>query len=121
MVFSSCFAALRIVVVEDEALVSQFIEAVLVEAGAAVIGVARSVDEALECIERMRPNAVTLDGNLRGTLSSDVAARLNELGVRYLVISGANLGSDEHLSAAPRLGKPFTPESLKAAVAQYLC
>ncbi len=117
----SCLANLRVVIAEDEELIGEYIGHILSEAGATILAVARTVPEALELIERERPNAVTLDGNLGGALSSAVAKRLDELGVRYLIVSGAHLDKDPRLAAAPRLKKPFTPESLKAAVAQHLC
>ncbi|RTL88035.1 MAG: response regulator [Hyphomicrobiales bacterium] len=117
----SGLANLRVVIAEDEEIIGQYIGRILSEAGAIIVAVARTVPEALELIERTRPNAVTLDGNLGGTLSSAVAKRLDELGIRYLIVSGAHLASDARLSAAPRLAKPFTPETLRAAVAQHLC
>ncbi len=117
----SCLANLRVVIAEDEEIIGQYIGHILSEAGAMILAVARTVPEALELIERTRPNAVTLNGDLGGMLSSAVAERLDELGIRYLVVSGAHLHSDPRLSAAPRLAEPFTPETLKAAVAQHLC
>jgi CheY-like chemotaxis protein len=77
----SCLTALRILVVEDETLISQFIEDTLSEAGATILGVGRNVPEALELIERTQPNAVTLNGKLDGALSGAIAERLDELGV----------------------------------------
>jgi CheY-like chemotaxis protein len=118
----SPLANLRVLIAEDEELIGEYIGQILREAGATIIAVARTVPEALELIERERPNAVTLNGNLGGAISTAVAKRLNELGIRFLVVSGGHAaGSDPHLSAAPRLAKPFTPETLKAAVAQHLC
>jgi len=69
------------------------------------------------------PHAVTLDGNLRGQLSRPVAARLEELGIRYLVVTGyVELTlADPHLSKAPRLNKPFTAGTLVEAAAKHLC
>jgi DNA-binding response OmpR family regulator len=117
----SCLAALRVVIAEDESLISEFIEDVLGEAGATILGVARHVSEALEIIDRTQPNAVTLNGNLGGILSSVVAERLDELSIRYLIVSGAHFLSCPRLSAAPRLAKPFTPETLKATAVQHPC
>jgi CheY-like chemotaxis protein len=117
----SCLEALRIVIVEDELIVCLLIEDILIEAGAVILGIAGDVDGALELIERTRPNAVTLDVRLRGSLSGAVAERLDELGIRYLVVTAESILSDPRLSAAPRLNKPFTPEALKAACLQHLC
>jgi DNA-binding response OmpR family regulator len=121
MLGPSCLAGLRLVIVEDEALLCFLIEDILVEAGATVLGVAKTVAEALELIERTRPDGVTLNGKLGGTVSGAVAERLEELGIRYLVVSGEHTLPHPLLSTAPRVGKPFTPESLKAAVHQHFC
>jgi DNA-binding response OmpR family regulator len=121
MLGPSCLAGLRVAIVEDEALLCLLIEDILVEAGATVLGIAKTVPEALELIERTRPHGVTLNGKLGGTVSGAVAERLEELGIRYLVVSGEHTLPHPLLSAAPRVSKPFTPDSLKAAVHQHFC
>ena len=116
-----CLKNLRILIVEDEVLISEVIYDILSDAGAAIIGVARNVAEALEIIDRLSPNAATLDGALDGIFSDPVAERLEEMNIRYLVVSGAPTFGDMRLSAAPRLMKPFTAEALIAAVLLHLC
>lgn len=119
----ACLAGLRIAVVEDETLIAMTLEDALLDAGAQVVGIAGTVAQALALVERERPDAVTLDGNLRGQISGPVAARLDELGIRYLVVTGyVELTlADPHLAKAPRLPKPFTADSLVAAAAEHLC
>jgi CheY-like chemotaxis protein len=119
----SCLKGLRMAVVEDEALIAMTVEDALLDAGAQVVGSAGTVAQAIALVERERPDAVTLDGNLRGELSGPVAARLDELGIRYLVVTGyVELTlQDPHLSKAPRLAKPFTADSLVRAAAEHLC
>lgn len=119
----SCLDGLRVAVVEDESLIAMSVEEALLDAGVQVVGIAGTVAQAIELVERERPHAVTLDGNLRGQLSGPVAARLDELGIRYLVVTGyVELTlADPHLSKAPRLTKPFTAGSLVAAAAKHLC
>lgn len=119
----SCLEGLRIVVVEDETLLSMSIEDSLDDVGAVVVGTASTVSEALQVIEQLRPDAVTLDGNLKGELSGPVAMQLQQLEIRHLVVTGyVDLTlSDPHLAAAPRLTKPFTPTSLQHAAALHLC
>lgn len=119
----SCLEGLRVAVVEDETLIAMTLEDALLDAGAQVVGIAATVGQAIELVERERPDAVTLDGNLKGQLSGPVAARLDELGIRYLVVTGyVELTlTDPHLAKAPRLAKPFTAENLIAAAAKHLC
>ena len=119
----TCLKGLRVLVVEDETLIAMTIEDGLIDAGAEVVAIATTTSEALLMIEKARPDAVTLDGNLDGELSGPVAKRLQELGIRHMVVTGyVDLTlSDSHLAAAPRLTKPFTSVSLQHAAALHLC
>ena len=118
-----CLAGRRIAIVEDDALVSEFIQDVLEEYGATVVGVAETVSQALALIEEQELDAVTLDGNLVGELSSSVARRLAQREIPFLVVTGyVDLASaDPALGAAPLLSKPFTPASLASAIVAHLC
>lgn len=119
----SCLAERRILVVEDEAMIAMLIEDILVSVGARVIGLAATVEEALAAIERERPDAVTLDGNLNDEMSGAVAARLRELRVPFLLVTGYvdRTLADAQLASAPRLEKPFTTTTLLRAAAAHLC
>jgi DNA-binding response OmpR family regulator len=111
----------RVLVVEDEALVSMMVEYGLRDAGAEVIGPAVSVDDALLLIEKAAAgggiSAAVLDINLEGRHVAPVADRLSMLGVPFLFATG--YGSDCDTGghdAAPVVAKPFEPERLIAAV-----
>ncbi|HVF93000.1 MAG TPA: response regulator [Sphingomonas sp.] len=119
----SCLPSLRVGVVEDETMIALVIEDMLTDAGCAVVGHAGTVADAIAMIERERPDAVTLDGNLAGELSGPVARRCRELSVRFLVVTGYQdkLLTDPDLESAPRLLKPFTAERLLAEAARHLC
>lgn len=119
----SCLVGLRIVVVEDETLIAMTIEDTLLEVGVEVVATANTVGEALHAVDLLRPDAVTLDGNLNGELSGPVAQRLQELSIPHLVVTGyVELTlADPHLARAPRLPKPFSPGSLLTAAATHLC
>ena len=120
---ASCLAGLRVAIVEDETMIAMQIEDALLDVGCIVIGIAGMLEEALELIAREQPDAVTLDGNLAGTLSGPIAKYLEARGIPYLVITGyVELAiSDPWLAAAPKLQKPFTLPSLTQAAAQHLC
>ncbi len=111
----------RVLVVEDEALVSMLVEDELRDAGAKVLGPAPSVDHALQLIEAAAADggisAAVLDINLDGQHVEAVADRLAALGVPFLFATGYGEGCDTggH-RAAPILCKPFSPESLVAII-----
>ena len=112
----------RVLVVEDEALVSMLMEDELRGAGATVLGPAACVDDAVRLVEAAAADggisAAVLDINLEGRHVGSVADRLAALGVLFLFATGYGEGCDTggH-GAAPTLHKPFSPESLVAAVA----
>jgi DNA-binding response OmpR family regulator len=111
----------RVLVVEDEALLSMLVEDDLRDAGAEVLGPASSVDEALRLVEAAAADggidAAVLDINLQGEAVLPVADRLALLGVPFLFATGYSegLGTGEHESA-PTLCKPFNTEKLVEAV-----
>jgi len=111
----------RVLVVEDEVLVSMLVEDELRGAGAEVVGPVLSVDDALRLVEAAAADggisAAVLDINLDGRHVGPVADRLAALGVPFLFATGYGEGCDTggH-GAAPILSKPFAPERLVAAV-----
>ncbi len=112
----------RVLVVEDEALVSMLVEDDLRDAGATVLGPAVCVDDAMRLVEAAATDggmdAAVLDLNLQGERATPVADRLAALGVPFLFATGYGEGCDTggH-GAAPTLRKPFAPERLVATVA----
>ena len=115
----------RVLVVEDEALVSMLVEDELRDAGAEVMGPAISVAHALRLVEVAAADggisAAVLDINLQGQAVMPVADRLSALGVPFLFATGYGEGCDRggH-GAVPTLHKPFGPERLVAAVEALL-
>lgn len=111
----------RILVVEDEPLVSMLLEDGLLDAGAQVVGPASTIDEALRLVERLEADggidAAVLDINIDGKHVSPVADRLAGLGVPFLFATGYGAGCDmgRH-EAAPKLEKPFDTEGLIALI-----
>ena len=108
-------AARRVLVVEDEALVAMLVEDALLDAGFSVIGPAATVEEALSLIGRERPDAVVLDLNLAGEVSTPVADELASRGIPYLIATGYGASGlpDGHKEALV-LAKPYDPYELTA-------
>jgi DNA-binding response OmpR family regulator len=111
----------RVLVVEDEALVSMLVEDELRDAGATVLGPAACVADALRLVEAAAADggisAAVLDINLDGKHVASVADRLAALGVPFLFATGYGETCDTRgHGAAPVVSKPFAPERLVAAV-----
>ena len=111
----------RVLVVEDEALVSMLVEDELRDAGATVLGPAACVEDAMRLIDAVEADggmdAAVLDINLAGLHVGPVADRLAALGVPFVFATGYGEGRDAggH-GAAPVMEKPFDTEMLVAAV-----
>lgn len=103
----------RVLVVEDEELISLMLVDVLEEFGAAIVGPAGTVQDALELVEQGAMTVALLDLSLKGEAVYPVADRLAALGVPFIFITGYGQG---HLAArhanAPLLTKPFGPAQL---------
>ena len=111
----------RVLVVEDEALVSMLIEDELRDAGAEILGPASTVGCALRLVEAAAADggisAAVLDINLDGEHVAPLADRLAALGVPFLFATGYGDDYDRgRHGAAPMLHKPFDSERLIAAV-----
>lgn len=109
----------RILIVEDETLIALLLEDFLHDIGAEVAGIAATVSDATALIGQLdRIDAATVDCQLGGEQSWPVASALQARGVPILFTTGS---PDDPMpaafDAAPRLGKPFTSASLRAALA----
>ena len=106
-------AGLRILIVEDEAMVGMMLEDMLHDFGCNV-EVVPSVEKALIAIRGHVPDGVLLDMNLHGRKTLAVAEELVSKSVPFLLVTGYGSGdSDPPLfKSAPRLLKPFTEEAL---------
>jgi CheY-like chemotaxis protein len=106
--------SLRVLVVEDEALVSMLVEDMLDDLGCVVVGPAAELEEALALARDGEIDAALLDVNLAGRPIFPVADVLRERGVPYAFASGYGEAgiSDDHKGAAV-LQKPFRESDLK--------
>jgi CheY-like chemotaxis protein len=109
--------SLRLLVVEDEALVAMLIEDELAEAGATILGTSASVEDALYRIDAACADdgldACLLDLNLGGRSALPVADRLARLAVPFVFLTGYgdDLGRGCHTDV-PVVRKPFDPKNL---------
>jgi CheY-like chemotaxis protein len=109
----------RILVVEDEFLVAEYISEILRSAGAEVLGPLGTVDDALDYLAGGAPriDAAVLDVNLHGRASYAIADALASRGVRIVLTTGYDGASLEAAYRShPRCEKPFREEALLAAL-----
>lgn len=111
---------LRILVVEDEALVLMEIEDMLRELGCEIVGPVSTVATALAAIGENELDGALLDMNLRGEHILPAAEKLLARGVPFLLVTGyaSCSGNAPTLKDAPRLTKPFSLQSLGAAMTE---
>ena len=101
---------LRIMIVEDNAFVALDLSDMLEEAGFQIIACVGTTADALRVLESKRPDMAVLDFNLRQQTSHPIAARLAELDIPYMFLSGQSrdtIGTDQ-----PLMRKPFRPDAL---------
>lgn len=116
-------AGMRILIVEDEALVAMEIEDLLVELGAEVVGMALDADEAVRLAGTLRPHCITMDIRIQG--QRDGIAAATEIwalfGIRSLLVSAyGDAQTLARASPANPIGlitKPINRARLVAALA----
>ncbi len=111
----------RVLVVEDEALVSLLIEDFLQDMGCEVVGTAPTLEDALAKSSDLDMDAAILDINLRGQLSYPVAKILTSRHIPFLFATGYGVaGLPVDLKEVPVLSKPFGIEQLAAILQRAL-
>lgn len=108
----------RILIVEDEPLISMMLEDFLDALDREVAGTADNCAQALERIEAGGIDAAILDVNLRGGEQSwPVAERLAALNVPFLLATGGTGDTiAEPFRNRPVLSKPFTIDNIEKAL-----
>ena len=107
----------KILIVEDESLVSHHLKLLLTGAGYKVCGISESFTDALAAIEIERPDLVLLDIHLKGALNGiDLARKLTELNIAFVYLTANFQGTllDEAKSTMPYgfIVKPFREPDL---------
>ena len=111
----------RILVVDDEPMISMLIQDWLNELGCEVVGPARCVADGLDLAESAKLDGAILDVNLAGESSYPLANALKLRGVPVAFATGDS-GIDEDAGFADPilLNKPFMFEDVKAVVGRLL-
>jgi CheY-like chemotaxis protein len=111
-------AGLRVLVVEDEALVAMFLEDMLKELGCEVIGLAPRVDAARKVMNKKKLDCAILDVNINGEMIYPLAEVLAERDIPFLFVTGYNERAvAPEFRHRPVLQKPFRISELRALLA----
>ncbi|RYF92961.1 MAG: response regulator [Caulobacteraceae bacterium] len=105
---------LRVLVVEDEMLVSMLVEDMLTEFGCAIVGPAPDLDQAMALATESELDAAILDVNVGGRQIFPVADQLKARGIPFAFASGyGEAGLVEAHRGALVLQKPFRQGDLE--------
>lgn len=110
--------SLKIMIVEDEALLALELEEEVEAAGHSVIGQAMSEKQAMAILERQVPEFAFVDVHLTdGPTGIDVGRHLAERGIPYVFVTG-NLKRvpDDFVGAIGVIEKPYTMNGLQNAL-----
>ncbi len=112
---------LRILVVEDEALIAMMIEDVLDGCGCEVVGPVARLPAAQQEARLRDLDCAVLDVNLGGRPVHPVADILAQRGIPFIFVTGyGEAGAGGQFEHRPVLRKPFKLEELRAALARLM-
>ncbi|MFC3214978.1 response regulator [Novosphingobium panipatense] len=109
------FEGMRVLVAEDEFLVSMLLEEMLADLGCEVVGPYATLSAALEGATAGNYDVAVIDLNLAGEKAHPVIAELAERNVPVAIASGGFEQGLEHQPAA-RLDKPYSSAQLEEAM-----
>jgi len=108
----------KILLIEDEWLIADFISAMLEDMECTVSGPVATVVDALTAIAAGNIDCALLDANLNGECSAPIADALVAKGIPFIVVTGYGglVLATETMNIAPRLGKPFLEADLRRSL-----
>jgi DNA-binding response OmpR family regulator len=110
---------LRILVLEDEALIAMLIEDFLQELNCEIVGPASRLGVARELADLERFDCAILDVDVNGEKSYPLAECLAERGLPFLFLTGHGAGGvSARFGERPVLQKPFGREEFRRALAE---
>ncbi|HEY2660162.1 MAG TPA: response regulator [Caulobacteraceae bacterium] len=115
---------MRLLVVEDEAVIALMIENMLDTFGCVVVDVASTLSRglAIACNEALPLDGAILDINLGGEHVYPVAERLRKRHVPFIFSTGyGRPGLATSFANVPTLSKPYEPEDLEEMLVSVIC
>ena len=118
---TASLSGVRVLIVEDEMMVSMLLEDMLTEIGCTPVGPATRVESALELVESGDFDVAILDVNLNGNDSYPIADALAEHALPFVFASGYSAeGLKGEYRAVPSLRKPFQQQELEKTLSAAL-
>lgn len=112
---------LRVLIIEDESLVTMLIEDFLADIGCTVAGIASGLEEAMDKVSSLTFDVAILDVNLNGANTYPVAEVLAKKRIPFVFSTGyGGSGLPPVFQQVPILGKPFHPNQLRQALADAM-
>jgi CheY-like chemotaxis protein len=115
----ACRPPLRVLIVEDEALLAMQLDALLMDAGHEVVGWAMTADEAMEIFHHAQPDLAFVDLHLGdGPTGIDVARQIQAAGTSVVVFVTANskMLPEDFAGAVGVIAKPYSMHGIEAAL-----
>ena len=110
---------LRVVLIEDEALVVMLLEDMLSELGCQVVGIAAHLNEAIQLADCTDADVAIVDVNLGGQDAYAVAERLAARDIPFIFATGyGRQGLRSGFANQPTLQKPFRLEDLRRVISE---
>lgn len=120
-VMSDALAGRRILIVEDESLVSMLLETILEDLGCETVGPAGTVTDGLGIARQGQMDAALLDVNVAGELVFPIAQTLKDRGVPFVFSTGYGEGGlPENWRGNTTIQKPFTEAAVRDALIKAL-
>ncbi len=117
-------ASVRVLVIEDEAVIALDVADIVRNAGHEVVGIAATEKAAVELAKKHSPHLVLADIQLRGSDSGIAAVReiMRAMTVPVIFVTGypERLLTGTQVEPTFVISKPFDPDLLRAAIAQAL-
>ena len=111
----------RVLVVEDEAMISMLVEDMVEEFGSEVVGPAARIEEALSLARKAELDAAILDINVGGAVIFPVAQVLEERDIPIIFATGyGSTTLPARFMGRPVLSKPFSFDALSTALRTVL-
>ena len=112
---------LRVLVVEDEAMIMTLVEDMVAELGHSIAGLAASVEEAAGLAEGAEFDVALLDVNLQGQTVESVAATLARRGKPFVFTTGyGERVIPPEFKDRPMLPKPYQIEQLEEILSRVM-
>ncbi|OAN65076.1 hypothetical protein A7X12_16425 [Sphingomonas sp. TDK1] len=107
----------RVLIVEDEPIISALLDDMISELGAHVVQAAGTLAEAQQAARCSELDAAVLDINLLGEMSYPAAEELNKRAIPFIFVTGfAAEPIPSVLAHVPVVSKPYTLSNIKAGL-----